>query len=737
MSKRVFNIEELKDSRILYEKKSPLFGYIIIAIVIFLLISVGIWSVRTPKVYMITSRGVVESENKNYVMSPYSGVITDIYISEGVLVNENDILFKVKCTDINIQITQLKEQKKLYEKIVGQYKKLVRSIKDNTNYFSSTKEEDSLYYSQFEEYKSKVEQSQIDVSTYQAYGYSTEQIEAQLIANEAKITELYYSTINSTERTILEVNNQIASIDAQLNALEEGERECSVRASETGIIHMIKEYKEGMVIQSASTIASISAQMDQYIIVAYVSPQDVVRVKKGNRVNITVNGLTQSIYGTITGTVVSIDSDITESQDSENNSSYFKVYIKPDEKYSNEDITRAISDSIDNVFCEEETMVGVEDIEIFAYKNELYVDETVSITASVLPSNATNTTIRYKSDNKNIATVSSTGEIKGISPGKVRVTLQAENIIKNLDITVKAKTTAIEISEKYIVLKKGETYHLKATVHPDNASQVLSYKSNNADVAKVSENGDIIAKNTGNTTIILSNGDLSNAVTVIVNEVFSSNLQGNSIIVEREGKEDTSEKMLLRKIAEIKDLETKDLENQNSKKQEIDIHNKVSRTIEIKSIDVPVINSNILKALYDHNIQLRISDDEYEVSINGDDIVNSDNILLSSVESEEIGKELYITINDNNPLPGKLTIKVNNDKHYKYLYKYNNSKKKYEQLNVNNTKKIEIDLEGKYLLTNKKIIQHKISIIITTGVCLLTAILLFFYVLLKKKYWFW
>ena len=145
------------------KKKLPLFGYIIIAIVIFLLISVGIWSVRTPKVYMITSRGVVESENKNYVMSPYSGVITDIYISEGVLVNENDILFKVKCTDINIQITQLKEQKKLYEKIVGQYKKLVRSIKDNTNYFSSTKEEDSLYYSQFEEYKSKVEQSQIDV----------------------------------------------------------------------------------------------------------------------------------------------------------------------------------------------------------------------------------------------------------------------------------------------------------------------------------------------------------------------------------------------------------------------------------------------------------------------------------------------------------------------------------------------------------------------------------------------
>lgn len=311
MSKRIVKIEELKDSRILYDKKVPPFGYAIITAVAFLLIAAGIWSIRTPKVYMITSTGIIESENKSYVMSPYTGAITEIYISEGSVVSKDDIMFKVKCTDINLQATQLEEQKKNYEKIAVQYKKLVQSIKDNTNYFSSTDENDSLYYSQFETYKSKVAQNQVDVSTYQAYGYTTEQIEAQLVANEAKITELYYSTINSTEGAILEANNQIASIDAQLNALGEGESEYSVRASETGVIHMITEYT----------------------IVAYVSPQDAARTNKGDRVDIAVNGLTQSVYGTITGTVESIDTDITMSQDSENNSSYFKVYIKPDEKY--------------------------------------------------------------------------------------------------------------------------------------------------------------------------------------------------------------------------------------------------------------------------------------------------------------------------------------------------------------------------------------------------------------------
>ncbi len=333
MSKRIVKIEELKDSRILYDKKVPPFGYAIITAVAFLLIAAGIWSIRTPKVYMITSTGIIESENKSYVMSPYTGAITEIYISEGSVVSKDDIMFKVKCTDINLQATQLEEQKKNYEKIAVQYKKLVQSIKDNTNYFSSTDENDSLYYSQFETYKSKVAQNQVDVSTYQAYGYTTEQIEAQLVANEAKITELYYSTINSTEGAILEANNQIASIDAQLNALGEGESEYSVRASETGVIHMITEYKEGMVVQAASAIASISTQMDEYTIVAYVSPQDAARTNKGDRVDIAVNGLTQSVYGTITGTVESIDTDITMSQDSENNSSYFKVYIKPDEKY--------------------------------------------------------------------------------------------------------------------------------------------------------------------------------------------------------------------------------------------------------------------------------------------------------------------------------------------------------------------------------------------------------------------
>lgn len=334
MSTQVKTMEQLRDSRLLYEKKIPSFGYIIILTVLGLLVGTVIWSIKTPKTYIITASGIVQSENKNYIMSPYTGKISEINIKEGDLVEEGQTLFTVKSTEMNLQLTQLEEQKKSYQIKINQYKKLVQSIKDDTNYFDSTSAEDSLYYSQFETYKSQVAQNQIDVSTYWSYGYTDEQIENQLVINQAKVAEIYYAAIQSAETSIAEAGMQLESIEAQCIALNQGQEEYVITASQTGIIHMMSDCKNGMVIQSASAVASISTQQDEYEIVAYLSPEDTARTKVGDTVDIAVSGLTQSVYGTISGEVVRIDSDITTSQSSQGEiSAYFKVYIKPDNTY--------------------------------------------------------------------------------------------------------------------------------------------------------------------------------------------------------------------------------------------------------------------------------------------------------------------------------------------------------------------------------------------------------------------
>lgn len=334
MSKQIKTMEELKDSRLLYDKNVPAFGYMILITIGLLLIGVVIWSVKTPKIYMVKSAGVIESENKNYIMSSYTGEIAELNIDEGDYVEKGDILVTIKSADLDVQNEQLEGQKKIYETQIAQYTKLVKSIQDDTNYFDETNTEDTLYYSQFLAYKSQVDQQQVDVATYKNYGYTDEQIEAELVKNQSKVTELYYSAIKTAEDSLLQGQTQLDSIQAQLDAVKTGQDNYQILANTSGIVHLMSEYKEGMVVQATAAIGSISSEEDEYIIKANVSASDGAKIKTGDKVDVAVAGLTQSVYGTVSGTVTKIDSDITTSQNEKGGSvAYLKMEIEPDIDY--------------------------------------------------------------------------------------------------------------------------------------------------------------------------------------------------------------------------------------------------------------------------------------------------------------------------------------------------------------------------------------------------------------------
>lgn len=228
-----------------------------------LLLAVLIWSIKAPKTYMINASGTVESTNKNYVMSPYTGKITEINIEEGKVVEKGDKLFPIKSTDLDVQREQIEGQKETYETQISQYEKLVKSIQDDTNYFDQSNSDDTLYYSQFESYKSQVNQQKVDITTYKAYDYTEEQIEQKLVENESKVTELYYSAIKAAEDSMQQAQTQSDSLNAQLGAVGTGKDEYTITANATGKIHMTSEYKEGMVVQAASAIASITSEQDE------------------------------------------------------------------------------------------------------------------------------------------------------------------------------------------------------------------------------------------------------------------------------------------------------------------------------------------------------------------------------------------------------------------------------------------------------------------------------------------
>ena len=330
MHKKTVLLYELKDSSLLYEKDMPAFGYLLLVLLFLLIAAVTVWGTKTTKPYIVKGTGTVESPNRNYVMTPFTGEISGVVIREGDHVEKGDELFSVKSTESEVQSKQIDNQKQIYEKEIGQYDKLVRSIKNNTNYFNSSSSDDSLFYNRYEEYKSQVKQQTVDSKTLKDYGYTDNQIKEELKKNDSKKSELYYAAIREAETAKEQIQAELNILNAQADALSTGAEDYTVKASASGTIHMLGDYKDGMVVQTASPVASISTENDEFYIVANVAASDRSRIDEGNKVSIEVLGLQQNIYGTINGKIIEIDSDVSNTGDGD---AYFKIRVEPERYY--------------------------------------------------------------------------------------------------------------------------------------------------------------------------------------------------------------------------------------------------------------------------------------------------------------------------------------------------------------------------------------------------------------------
>ena len=228
-----------------------------------------------------------------------------------------------------MQQDNLESQLKIYQTQVDQYNKLLQCIQDDTNYFSETSVEDQPYYYQYETYKSQVEQKTFDASAYQAAGYSDAQIKTLMEQNQSEIQALYYSTMQSISQSITSAQSNVDNVQAQIDALNTGANDYYLYAPTSGVIHMDSPYKEGMVLSAGSPLATVASENDDLEIVAMVTVNDRPLLHVGDPCKIAITGLSEYSYGTLTGTVTAIDSDVTTST----SASYYKMTIKPDSTY--------------------------------------------------------------------------------------------------------------------------------------------------------------------------------------------------------------------------------------------------------------------------------------------------------------------------------------------------------------------------------------------------------------------
>ena len=138
--------------------------------------------------------------------------------------------------------------------------------------------------------------------------------------------------------------------------------------------------------------------------------------------------------------------------------------------------------------------------------------ETITLTATVTPADATNKEVSWSSSDTSVATVEE-GKVTGVKAGTTAVTVTTADGYKTASckVTVKAKGIAVsgvtlDITDLTLVV--GESKTLTATVKPSDATdKSVSWSSDKPDVATVDDSGKVEAKAAGEATVTVTTKD--------------------------------------------------------------------------------------------------------------------------------------------------------------------------------------------------------------------------------------
>ena len=153
-------------------------------------------------------------------------------------------------------------------------------------------------------------------------------------------------------------------------------------------------------------------------------------------------------------------------------------------------------------------IVDVTSITLNKAELSLYIGETETLLATVLPDNATDKTVVWSSSDNSIATVSSVGLVTALKTGSVTITASSGGKSANCTVTVNEKTVEVlavvlDVTQKE--MEEASTLQLTATVLPEEATdKTVIWTSSDNSIATVSNTGLVTSLKPGNVTIIAS-----------------------------------------------------------------------------------------------------------------------------------------------------------------------------------------------------------------------------------------
>lgn len=167
--------------------------------------------------------------------------------------------------------------------------------------------------------------------------------------------------------------------------------------------------------------------------------------------------------------------------------------------------------------------VAVTGVSLNQTSGTINIGDTLNLTATVTPSNATNKKVTWSTSDSSVATVNN-GAVKGVKAGSTTITVATVdgNKTATCNVTVNSvPVTGVTLNKTSLTIEEGQTSTLVATVAPTNATNKnVTWSSSDSTVASVSSSGVVTAVKKGTATITVTtvDGDKTATCDVTVNE---------------------------------------------------------------------------------------------------------------------------------------------------------------------------------------------------------------------------
>ncbi len=376
----------------LEESDAPGVVSIVIMTIAFLCVAMVVWAYVTPVNEVAVTQGEVVPTGHNHVVQHLEGgIIKDIFVSDGEIVNEGDVLIRIapastesdlkqiqaRHTVLDLQLIRLhailKEGEPNFDKYKDEYADLVESEvniykaqlksyisqvdlaqtkikqreeeltreKTKANYL---KRETSVLRQQANMRKELVEQGLVSRAEYLDRKVNLAETETQyqqtlsniLVANEAK-EEAYQSFVEvenkfyeSIKKDIGKVMGELAELDKNIVKLQDRVSRLDITAPVSGIVSGLAVNSIQSVIKPGQIIMEIVPGDDVLVVESKVTTSDIGHISLGQKAEVKINSYDPHRFGTIMGKVqkISASTFLDEQQ-----SPYFQATITLDKSY--------------------------------------------------------------------------------------------------------------------------------------------------------------------------------------------------------------------------------------------------------------------------------------------------------------------------------------------------------------------------------------------------------------------